>query len=370
MSASVRISVLGLDRRFRDDGAVISRLVSEVASEPKAILGPRVEQFESCVAARLKVPHAIATSSGTGAILACLRAAGIGPGTRVALPAFGHIAPAAAIVRLGAEPVFVDVRDEDLTLDPRAFAAVAAGVDAVIPVHQFAALADLEAIAAIARESKVFVLEDSAVALGAGWVGRAAGTAGDAGVFSFHPVKVFGTVGDAGMVVTKDERLASALRRLRNHGQGAARFHYEALGFNTRMDEILAGHLLARWPRLEPLVQRRVELMQRYREGLGDLSDVRLPAWDPRQRLAYAMTIRSPKRERIVAQLGDAGIETFVQYPVPLPRCAAFARHPQAEASFPVSERACSEIITLPLYPELGDAEADEVIGHVRRACH
>lgn len=366
---TLRIPVLGLERRFVGEEAVVSQLLAEICAEPKAILGERVERFERWIERTVNVAHAVAVSSGTGALLVALRAAGVGPGKRVAVPAFGHIAPAAAVAWLGAEPVFVDVRDDDLTLDPEAFARVASRVDVVLPVHQFTSLARMDALREIAGRAGVLVLEDSAVALGAGWGDRAAGTAGAMGVFSFHPVKVFGTIGDAGVVVTSDDSLADVLRQLRNHGQGKVRFHYERIGFNSRMDEVIAGHLLSRTERLSALIDRRLALLEAYRRGLEDVPGIRLPAFRAERRLAYAMTIRTSDRDRLRSALSAAGIETLIQYPRPIPRSPAFASHPQHAAEFPVAERVGAEILTLPLFPELRDSEVDEVIAVLRSAC-
>jgi dTDP-4-amino-4,6-dideoxygalactose transaminase len=368
MSAVSQVSLLGLDRRFRDDAQVLTHLVLEVSREPRAMLGPRVARFEAALAEQLGVPHAIAVGSCTGAILVALRAAGIGAGDRVVVPAFGHMAPAAAVVRAGAEPLFVDVRDQDLTLDPALLSGVS-DYEVVMPVHQFTALADMTEICAQAERRGAWVLEDSAVALGAGTPGRLAGTLGRIGVFSFHPVKVFGTVGDAGLVVTHDNALAERIRKIRNHGQGAERFVYDALGWNSRMDEILAGHLLHRLPRLNDLIDRRIAVVTRYLTGLEGVPGLRLPAFRQVDRLAYVLTVRCAQRDRLAAKLRADGIETAVQYPIPLPHAPAFRTHAQARESFPVAERAGREVLSLPLHADLTDAEVDHVIARVRAAC-
>jgi len=330
------------------------------------VLGPHGQALEAEVAARCGVRYGIGVGSGTDALRLALAALGVGPGDEVVTPAFSFVASASTILMAGATPVFVDVDATTLALDPEALeAALTPRTRAIIVVHLYGHPAPIDRVLAIARARGVPVVEDTAQAIGAMWDGRPVGGWGDVACLSFYPTKNLGACGDAGMLVTSREDVMEHVRRLRHHGD-SGRYHHVELGYCTRLDEMQAALLRVKLRRLDAWTEARRRLAARYREKLAGLP-LGLPAEHPRARHIYHLfTVRHPDRDRLARALAERGVGSAVHYPLPVPGQPLFGekddgRHPEAW-------RASREVLSLPCFPELTDAEADEVITAVRAA--
>ena len=324
--------------------------------------GPPVATFERDWAAFCGASHSVGVANGTDAIELTLAALGIGAGDEVIVPANTFIGTAAAVVRAGARPRFADVSDETLLMTPATMAAVVTPqTRAVIVVHLYGQVADMDGLTAAAAEHGLAVVEDAAQAHGATWAGRRAGSLGTAACFSFYPGKNLGAFGDAGAVVTSDPDLADKVRALANHGRMSGSAHYEHVyvGRNSRMDALQAVALSGKLARIPAWSDRRQQLAARYRERLIG-TPVRLAATDPRARHVYHLLVaRVADRDRVQAELSDRGIQTGVHYPVPCHQQPPLRQF--ADGPMPVAEQAAGEIISLPMFPHMTPDQVDVV---------
>lgn len=345
-----------------EDAAAVAAAIDRVVQRGWFVLGPEVERFEAEFAAACGAGHAVGVGTGTDAIALALKALGIGPGDEVITTPLSAAFSALAIAMAGARPVFADIDPERLTLDPAAAAsAVTSRTAAILPVHLYGQPADMEAIAALAARHHLALVEDCCQAHLATVKGRPAGTFGAAAAYSFYPTKNLGALGDGGAVTTGDGRLAERVRRLRNGGQ-ADRYHHVEQGVNSRLDELQAAVLRARLAFLPRWTARRRELAARYRQALAGSGDPVPPEIEPGH-VYHLFPIRSRRREQLQAYLAEAGIETLIHYPIPIPRQPAFAAF--SPAACPVADRVCREILSLPLYPALDAESVDRVAGAV-----
>jgi dTDP-4-amino-4,6-dideoxygalactose transaminase len=324
--------------------------------------GSPVETFERDWAAYCGTQHGVGVANGTDALELAMAALGIGPGDEVIVPANTFIGTAAAVVRAGAEPRFADVSEETLLLTPATMkAAVTPRTRAVIVVHLYGQVPDMDGLMAAADEAGLLVIEDAAQAHGAQWHGRRAGSFGAAGCFSFYPGKNLGAFGDAGAVVTSLPDVADRVRALANHGRVSGSAHYEHIyvGRNSRMDALQAIALSGKLARIESWNVRRQEIADRYRDRLRG-TGVRVTEAAPGARHVYHLLVaRVPGRDRVCEQLRERGIQTGVHYPVPChlqPPLRKFADGP-----LPVAEQAAAEILSLPMFPHLKDKHVDAV---------
>lgn len=325
------------------------------------LLGPELEEFEREFAAYCGTRHCVGVGSGVSAIELALRAAGVGPGDEVIVPAYTWIATWLAVTRTGARPVGVDVEEATYNIDPRRIeAAITDRTAALVPVHLRGEPADMDAIAAIAAAADLLVVEDAAQAHGARHRGRPVGGIGDAGAFSFYPTKNLGCLGDGGAVTTDDDELAERVRLLRNYGM-RDRYEIELEGANSRLAEIQAAVLRLALPRLDGWNRTRASLAEVYRDafhGHGSISVPAPPSWaDPAWHL---FVIGHPDREHLARSLAERGIGTLVHYPL-LPHRAGPYRERWPEGSFPVAERLAAAALSLPLYPQLDPAAPERV---------
>jgi dTDP-4-amino-4,6-dideoxygalactose transaminase len=342
--------------------------MAAVVRDGAFILGGRVSQFESELGSYLDVSHVVGVGNGLDALRLSLLALGIGPGDEVITAANTFIATALAIAAAGARPVLVDCDETTFNIDPRRIeAALTPRTRAIIPVHLYGRVANLDAVMAIARERGLHVVEDAAQAHGARMTdGRRAGTIGDAGCFSFYPSKNLGACGDGGALVTNDAGLAQRARQLRNYGQ-SEKYHHDVLGINSRLDGVQAAVLSTKLPHLDGWNDRRRAIAAAYREGLAGLP-LTLPGEGPAAgHVHHLFVVRCRDRERLRSDLTAAGIETGIHYPIPIHRQAAFAGA-FGEAQFPVTEMLATEILSLPMYPEMTSAQVGHVVGEVRRS--
>ena len=324
--------------------------------------GPPVTTFERDWAAFCGASHSVGVANGTDAIELTLAALGIGAGDEVIVPANTFIGTAAAVVRAGARPRFADVSDETLLMTPATMAAVVTPqTRAVIVVHLYGQVADMDGLSAAAAEHGLAVVEDAAQAHGATWAGRRAGSLGTAACFSFYPGKNLGAFGDAGAVVTSEPDLADKVRALANHGRMSGSAHYEHVyvGRNSRMDALQAIALSGKLARNPAWNERRQILASRYREQLIGTS-VRLVDTDPRAEHVYHLLVaRVADRDRVQAELRDHGVQTGVHYPVPCHRQPPLREF--ATAPMPVTDQAAAEIISLPMFPHMTADQVDVV---------
>jgi len=333
------------------------------------ILGPEVTAFEHELAAACGVPHAVGVSSGTDALLAMLAAAGVGPGDEVVTSPFSFFATAGAIVRAGSRPVFADVDPATLNLDPAAaIAKLGTRTKAVLVVHIFGRLAPLGALRAACAGRGIALLEDAAQAIGAtGADGLRVGTGTRAAALSFFPTKNLGALGDGGAVLTEDAAFAAAIRRLRIHGAERKNHHVD-VGGNFRLDALQAALLRVKLPHLPAWTAARRGAAARYRAGLRDTNLV-LPPEDPgcvwNQ---FVVRVSGERRDRLAADLARAGITTEVYYPTPLHLQPALRALGHAPGDLPAAERACAEVLALPLHPSLTDTAIDRVVDCVRQS--
>jgi len=341
---------------------------ARVIRSGRYILGPEVEAFEGELAAACGVPHAIGVSSGTDALLAMLAAAGVGPGDEVVTSPLSFFATAGAILRAGARPVFADVDPATLNLDPAAaIAKLGSRTKAVLVVHIFGRLAPLAALQAACAGRGIALLEDAAQAIGATDVeGRRVGVRATAAALSFFPTKNLGGLGDGGAVLTEDAAFAAAIRRQRIHGADRKNHHVE-LGGNFRLDTLQAALLRVKLPHLPAWTEARRRAADRYRAGLRD-TDLVLPPADPGC-VWNQFVVRVPAggRDRLAAALARAGVTTEIYYPAPLHLQPALRALGHAPGDLPVAERACAEVLALPLHPSLADAAIDRVVGAIRQ---
>ncbi|WP_199512402.1 DegT/DnrJ/EryC1/StrS family aminotransferase [Nucisporomicrobium flavum] len=324
--------------------------------------GAPVAEFERRWARYCGVRHAVGVANGTDALELTLLALGIGAGDEVVVPANTFIATAAAVVRAGATPVFTDVDPDTLLLTPELLAAaITARTRAVMVVHLYGNVADLEGIGCVARAAGIHVVEDAAQAHGAERNGRRAGSAGIAGCFSFYPGKNLGAFGDGGAVVTDDPELAERVRALANHGRsnGSAHYEHEFVGTNSRLDTLQAIALTAKLARLDEWTDARIALADGYRKRLAG-TPVRLTGVEDGVRHAYhLMVARVDRRDEVRDLLHRRGIRTGVHYPVPCHRQPPLRRY--ASAPLPVCEEAARTQFSLPLYPHLTEEQLDLV---------
>jgi dTDP-4-amino-4,6-dideoxygalactose transaminase len=328
--------------------------------------GPEVAAFEVEAALALAVPHAVGLSSGTDGLLALLTALGIGPGDQVITTPFSFFASVEAIVRTGAIPVFADIEPDTLNLDPdAAVARVGPGTRAVLVVHLFGRAARLAPVEDACAAAHVPIVEDAAQAVGARAGQRPVGTLGSGAAISFFPAKNLGGFGDGGMVLTRDPALAQRVRLLRAHG-ARARYQHTLIGGNFRLDELQAALLRVKLPHLPRWTERRRAIAAHYREQLRELP-LALPPDDPGC-VWNQLVVRVPegRRDPLRAFLADRKIATAVYYPEPLHLQPALAGLGHRRGDFPNAERACAEVLALPIFPELPDQAVDRVSEAIR----
>jgi dTDP-3-amino-3,4,6-trideoxy-alpha-D-glucose transaminase len=360
-----RVAFLSL--KPAEDAREIRSAVDRVIDRGWFVLGPEVEAFEHEFAAASGAPYAVGVGSGTDAIALTLRALDVGPGDEVITTPLSAAFTALAIAMVGARPVFADIDPVRLTIDPAQIERmIGPRTRAIVPVHLYGQPADMNGIERVTSRYGLAVVEDCCQAHLATVQGRPVGTIGAAGAFSFYPTKNLGALGDGGAVITRDAALADRVRQLRNGGQ-RMRYDHNRLGVNSRLDEIQAAVLRTRLPRLQAWTARRRELAARYRAALRALP-VEVPPECDAGHVYHLFVVRVPDRNRFQEQLAADGIETLVHYPLPIPRQQAFT--PMTPADCPIAERACDEVLSLPLHPGLSDDDLDSVVLTVKgRGC-
>ena len=335
-----------------------------IVESGRFVLGQAVEEFESQLADYCGAAGAIGVSSGTDALLAALMALGIGPGDEVITTPFTFFATAASVARLGATPVFVDIDPDTFNIDPaRIEAAVTDRTRAIIPVHLYGQMADMDPITAIARRRGLKVVEDVAQAMGAERAGARAGAIGDVGCFSFYPTKILSALGDAGACVAMDPDLLERIRVLRVHGDTGG-YHHVCIGGNFRIDALQAAMLSIKFPHLDEWNEARRTLAGRYGSLLASLPVV-TPHQPPECRHVFCLyTIRVPdgRRDSLVKHLRSESVGFGLHYPTPLHLQPCFENLGGKAGDFPVAEQAAREVLCLPIFPGMTEQQQEAVV--------
>jgi dTDP-4-amino-4,6-dideoxygalactose transaminase len=339
-----------------------------VLASGRFVGGEAVEQFEGAWAAYCQVPHALGVANGTDALQLTLTALGIGPGDEVVLPANTFVATAEAVVLAGATPRFADVCPDTLLLTPGCLeAAITRRTRAVIVVHLYGQMPDMDALGRAAARAGLALIEDAAQAHGATWQGRPAGSIGTAGCFSFYPGKNLGAFGDAGAVVTADAGLAARIRVLRDHGRAAgSHYRHELVGTNSRLDALQAAVLTVKLARLDAWNEARRSIAARYHAALA--SGPARPVAEARgaRGVYHLAVVRVPDRARAQRRLAGLGVQTQVHYPVPCHLQAPYRRF--AGRPLPAAERCADEVLSLPMFPHMTSAQVAQVCEAVQAA--
>ncbi len=379
----MKIPPFSLTRQLADLAPELGSAMQRVLESGHFIGGPEVDRFEREFALSIGVSFAVGCNSGTDALVLALRALDIGHGDEVITTAFSFFATAEAISNVGAKPVFVDVDPDTFLIDlNNVEQAITPSTKAILPVHLFGLPVDMERLIQLAKKYELKIVEDCAQAAGATWKGKPVGSWGDIGCFSFFPTKNLGAAGDAGAVTTNDHQLAQKMRELAVHGM-PQRYLHSDLGYNSRLDAIQAVVLNIKLPKLDAWVGKRQKIALRYRDSLQGLPCFSLPctvdshdgrhAWNQFV-IQISKPIHSPvNNENLVlrdwfkAKLEDSGVNTIIYYPIPIHMQPAYESLTYQKGSLPVTEKLCTKVLSLPIYPELTIEEQDKVIFELKK---
>lgn len=368
----ISIPLVDLKAQYQALKPELDAAIADVIAETAFIgnlANPFVQKFERDFAAWLGVRHAIGCANGTDSLEILLKAAGIGLGDEVIVPAVSWIATSEAVSNVGAVPVFADIDARNYTICPTsARAAVTPRTKAIIPVHLYGRPAEMDEIMALAKEHSLFVLEDCAQAHGARYKGRVVGTIGHAGSFSFFPGKNLGAYGDAGGMVTNDDRLAEVARMISQHGQSMAKHDHKIEGRNSRLDGIQAAVLSVKLPLLREWTNVRRQHAASYTQLMADFGLVLQASEGDIEHVYHLYVVQVDDRAHFMNVLKDQGISTTIQYPRMLPLLSAYAAKGHRPEEFPNAYRLAERCVSLPMYPELTPELIKRIVGGVRQA--
>ncbi|OSX53136.1 transcriptional regulator [Anoxybacillus ayderensis] len=357
--------MLDLSEQYQSMKDEIMQKLDEVMSSSRFILGENVKKLESDIAEYSRVKHGIGVGNGSDAIHIALQAVGVGEGDEVITTPFTFFATAGSIVRAGAKPVFVDIDPVTFNMDPSKIEeAITSRTKAILPVHLYGQMADMDPIVEIAQKYHLAIIEDAAQAIGAKYKGKTVGELGTAATYSFFPTKNLGAYGDGGMIVTNDDEVAEKCRVIRVHGSKPKYYHH-VLGYNSRLDELQAAILNVKFPHLNRWSEERRKRAVYYTERLNEkvAGIVQTPVEkEENYHVFHQYTLRVPNRDVLQQYLKDQGIATMIYYPLPLHMQPVFKELGYQEGDFPEAEKAAKEALSLPMYPELKQEEQDYVI--------
>ncbi|HEX6649214.1 MAG TPA: DegT/DnrJ/EryC1/StrS family aminotransferase [Pyrinomonadaceae bacterium] len=367
----MNVPLLDLQAQYVSLRDGVLEAVQRVLDSQRFVLGDEVRLLETSIAKYCETKHAIACASGSDALLLALMALDIKAGDEVITTPFSFFATAAAITRLGARPVFVDIDPSTYNLDvSRVADAVTPRTKVIMPVHLYGQCADMDPLLDLSQGPGIAVVEDAAQAIGATDRGRRAGSMGAIGCFSFYPTKNLGGAGDGGILTTNDDQLAQRLRRLRTHG-GANEYEHTEVGINSRLDELQAAVLRVKFPSLDRWSEERTRKADAYSQMFASAA-LSFPLITPRVRsearhIFHQYVVRVPQhRDALMEHLKTRGVGTKVYYPIPLHRQECFAYLGYKEGDFPESESAARETLALPVYPELSEAQQAYVVDSIK----
>lgn len=352
-------------RALKDE---IDAAVLRVLASGQAILGPEVAAFEQEAAAYCGAQYGIGCGSGTDALVLALRAIGVGPGDEVIVPPFTFFASASAVARIGAKPVFVDVDPLTFNIDPNQIEAkITPRTRAIMPVHLFGQCCDMDAITEIASDHRLYVVEDAAQSFGSEYKGKRCGTLGAVACMSFYPTKNLGALGDAGLVTTNDPDIDKKLRALRVHGS-EVKYYHKYVGYNMRLDALHAAMLRVKLPHVDGWLAGREAAAKRYDallEGANLHGFMRRPVAMPDRRHTfnqYVVRVPAHHRDPLVKHLKDSSVGVEVYYPLSLHQQECFKYLGYRTGDFPTSEQATGEVLALPIFPEITEAQQQRVV--------
>jgi dTDP-4-amino-4,6-dideoxygalactose transaminase len=367
--AQLKVPILDLKAQYATIKTEIQEAVNSVLENQHFILGPEVKALEKEIAEYCGTKYAVGVASGTDALILGLRACGIGPGDEVIVPSFTFIATADAVSLLGAEPVFADIDPNTYNLDPQSVERkITRRTKAIVPVHLYGQSADMDAILTLAKVHNLKVIEDTAQAIGATYKGRKTASMGDVGCISFFPSKNLGGYGDGGMVVTNSEEVAKHLGSLRAHGS-TKKYLSDEQGWNSRLDELQAAILRVKLRHLDQWSIQRRDAARRYDTLLQGMPNVVIPKRNGfGDHVFHQYTVRVPQRDLMQKKLAEAGVTTMVYYPHPIHLQPIYASLGYREGDLPVTEAACKQVFSLPMFPELTNEQSEYVASALARA--
>lgn len=361
----MKIQMLDLSEQYQSMKDEIIQKLDKVMSSSRFILGDNVKQLESDVAKYSNVKHGIGVGNGSDAIHIALQAIGVGEGDEVITTSFTFFATAGSIARTGATPVFVDIDPITFNIEPSKIeSAITSRTKAIVPVHLYGQMADMNPIVEIANKYNLAIIEDAAQAIGAKYKGKTVGEMGTAATYSFFPTKNLGAYGDGGMIVTNNDDVAEKCRVIRVHGSKPKYYHH-ILGYNSRLDELQAAILNVKFPYLNHWSEERRKRAAYYTQKLNEkLSEVVQTPIEKEENyhVFHQYTLRVPNRDELQQYLKEQGIDTMIYYPLPLHLQPVFKNFGYKEGDFPEAEKAAKEVLSLPMYPELKQEEQDYVI--------
>jgi dTDP-4-amino-4,6-dideoxygalactose transaminase len=363
----MKVPLLDLVSQYKEIKPEMDAAIQRVLDSGYFILGPEVTAIEKEVSDYLGVAHGIGVASGTDALILALRALDIGDGDEVILPTYTFFATIGAILHVGATPVLVDVDEKTYCIDiEQARSKVTSATKAIIPVHLYGQAAKMDALAEIAKENNLNIIEDNAQAFGADYKGKKTGGIGDIGCLSFFPSKNLGGYGDGGMVVTDNPKLEEKMRMLRAHGW-KKKYFPEILGYNSRLDALQAAVLRVKLPHLDKWNEGRRKVAHIYSDALAETPNLQIPYEAPYRTHVYHLYIlQVPKRDELQDKLKEAGVGASVYYPQPLHLAEPCRELGYKEGDFPVAEKASLETIAIPVCPEMSDEQIAYVIDVVK----
>ncbi|MCA0986863.1 DegT/DnrJ/EryC1/StrS family aminotransferase [Guptibacillus algicola] len=361
----MKVPMLDLTEQYKSLKGEIGVALEEVMSSSRFILGDNVKKLEQDVAEFSNATHSVGVANGSDALHISLLGCGVEEGDEVICPAFTFFATAGAIARAGATPVFVDIDPKTYNIDPSAVAqAVTDKTKAIIPVHLYGQMADMDALKEIAEKHNLAIIEDAAQSIGAEYKGKKVGELGTTATYSFFPTKNLGAYGDAGMIITSDDEVAEKMRVIRVHGSKPKYYHH-VLGYNSRLDELQAAILNVKFPHLTDWNKKRIQNAEYYTELINKhlKEEVVTPFVEEHNyHIFHQYTIRVPERDKLQAFLKEHGIATMIYYPKPLHLQPVFSNLGYKEGDLPHTEKACGEALSLPMFPELKKEQQEFVI--------
>lgn len=366
MGVSMRVNFVDLKEQYKTIKNDILRAITSVLEDTQFVLGSRVKEFEEKFAAYSQTKYGVGVASGTDAIFLALKSLDIGPGDEVITAANTFMATVLAISYAGATPVLIDNDPVSYNIDPTNIeAAINSKTKAIIPVHLYGQMADMDAIMRIAKKHDLKIIEDACQAHGAEYKGHKAGSIGDMGCFSFYPSKNLGAYGDGGMVMTDDEHLYEKLMMLRDYGQ-SKKYHHEMKGFNSRLDSMQAAVLLAKLPHLDEWNDKRRRWAKSYNIFLSELDVVTPVEGEGYRHIYHLYVIRTKMRDEMLQYLNSKEIICGIHYPIPVHLQKAYKDLPYKKGDFPITEKYTQEILSLPMFPELKEEQIRYVVGVIK----
>lgn len=363
----MKVPLLDLNAQYKPLIPKIKEQIDEVIASNQYILGPKVKEFEESIQKYLEVEYAVGCASGTDALILALKALGIGEGDEVITTPFTFFASASSIYRVGAKPVFADIKEDTFNIDPEKIEkSITDKTKAIIPVHLFGQPSEMDKIKAIADKHNLFIIEDNAQGIGSKFDDKFGGTIGDIGTLSFFPSKNLGAMGDGGMCVTNNPDLADKIRQLRVHGESPKYFH-KWVGLNSRLDSLHAAVLNVKLKSLPKWSQMRRVNAKYYYENLADVKEIRLPKIHSKALTIYnQFTLIADKRDELLDFLRKNDIGCAVYYPLSLHLQECFSYLGYQKGDFPVSEKLSDKVISIPIYSEISEEQQAFVVKKIK----